>query len=130
MLGTFADFHVVEKLGSPGVRFQRAQAAHQLRHHDVLESRKLRKQMMKLVDETDVVAADCRALIIREPAARTPSQKDISVIRPFEKARRVEKRRFAGAGWCDKRDHLSFLELEVGPAQDSQLARSLDVVPL
>ena len=73
--GALADLHVVEQLrGRARAASLARQARDQLRHHDVLERRELRQQVMELVDEADIVAADRGALVVGQPAAGAAGQ--------------------------------------------------------
>ncbi len=110
------------------MRFRDAEAAHQLRHHDVFKRREFRQQMVELVDEADVVAADRGAFVVGEPPARPARQDDVAGIRLLEQAGGVQQCRFAGARRRHQRDHLAALQRKVGAVQDGQLARSLNVV--
>ena len=70
-----ADPQVVEQFRRPPARLRLRQAADHLRHHHVLERRELRQQMVELVDEADVVAADARALVVgQRPQVAVPSR--------------------------------------------------------
>jgi hypothetical protein len=87
----------------------------ELRHHDVLQRGEFRQQVMELVDEADLVAADRRALVVRQPPAGMAVEDDVAGIRLLEKARRVQQRRLAGTGRGDERHHLAGLQREMAP---------------
>src|SRR4051812_41763370 len=62
MLEPLLEAEIAEQLGGARARLFLPEAADHLRHHDVLDRRELRQQMVKLVDEADLGAADARAL--------------------------------------------------------------------
>ena len=57
---------IAEKLVGALARLLAREPADHLRQHHVLDRRKLRQQMVKLIDEADLGAADARALGIRQ----------------------------------------------------------------
>ena len=129
MVGAVADAHVVEKLGGALARLRLSEAADQLRHHDVFQRREFRKQVVELVDEADLAAANTRALVVGKPGAGMAVDEDLAGIGLLEKTGNVEQRRLAGAGRGDERDGLAASQREIGPLEDRQQGLALAVVP-
>ena len=96
MLGALLDPHIGKELQRPLAGEPAVEAADQLRHDDVLERGELGKQVVKLIDEADLHAADRSPLAVGEPAGAAPGDLDVAGIRPFEKAGNVQERRLAG----------------------------------
>ena len=78
-------------------RLARSQAGDQLRHHDVLERRELRQQMMELVDEADLDRGACGCARRRRAAAIAAVDEHLAGVGPLEQAGDVQQRRLAGA---------------------------------
>ena len=106
-------------------RLRLREAADELRHHHVLERRELRQQMVELVDEAELLAADARCARHR-PWRRSaaPPTIDLAAVGLLEQARDVQQRRLAGAGRRDQRDDLARPDREIGAAQDLERGSS------
>ena len=77
--------------------------------------------MVELIDEADLHAADRGALAIGEPARFRARRCSTSpAVGPLEQPGDVEKRRLAGAGRRDQRDHLAGIDVEVGAVENLQ----------
>ena len=105
------------------------QAAHHLRHHDVLERGEFRQQVMELIDEADVVAPDPRALDVAQTRGRRAVDIDLAGIGMFEEACDVQKRRFAGARRRHQRHRLSRPHRKLGAFENIERRVSLMELP-
>ncbi len=96
-------------------------AGDHLRQHDVFERRKFRQQMMELIDETQLGAAQQGSVLVGEAAAILPADRDRAAIRAFEQPGDVQQGRLAGAGGADQRHHLARLQQQIDPVQHRDL---------
>lgn len=131
MLGALGDLHVVEQLDGARFGFLAGQALHELRDDDVFQRGKLRQQVVELVDEADIVAADCSALVVGETAASATVEDDVTGVRPISTAILPD----GAASTCAAPDGatsatISPLAGEIRSGKHGQLALTLDVVPL
>src|SRR6266849_4212365 len=104
-------------------------AGDHLRQHDVLERREFRQEMMELVDEAEILAADRGALAIRHAAALLARDQHLAAIRPLEQAGDVQEGGFAGAGGPDQGDDLAGAQGERGAAHDLERLAGLAIGP-
>ena len=113
---------IAEQLGRALRRLALAQPADHLRQHDVLERGELRQQVVRLVDEADVVAADAGALGVGQSRGRRVVDVDLAGIRVLEQAGDVQQRRLAGAGRRDQRHRLPGHTASSAPVRISSVA--------
>ncbi len=106
------------------------QAADHLRQHHVLLRRELGQQMVELVDEADLDAADAGALGIGQPGRRLAADIDLARVLVLQQAGDVQQRRLAGAGRRDEGDRLPLPDHEIGAAQDVERVLALRVAAL
>ena len=59
MVGTAADIQVVQKFPAPVLCLRFPETGNELRYDEILKSRKIRQQMMKLINETDFCSPYC-----------------------------------------------------------------------
>src|SRR6185437_8001336 len=78
--------------------------------------------MMGLIDETDGVAAQARALRVRKRGCRLIADQDIAARGGFKKARDVEQRRFARTRRADQRHEFARLNSQGHVAEDFERA--------
>ena len=128
MGGALLDAHVAKELRGALGGHLAVDAADELGHHDVLERREFRQQMVELVDEADLHAPDCGPIVIAELAGFPADDVDLAGIRPLEQAGDVEKRRFAGARRRHQRHRLSRPQREFGAVEDGQRRFALRVL--
>src|SRR5215813_6178091 len=121
---------VAEKLGCARGGLAAGESAQHLRQHHVLQRRELRQQMMRLVDETDVAAADAGTLAVIEPRGRKIGDVDLTAVLALEQAGDVQQRRLAGARRSDQRNRLTRPDRELRTLEDVERRVSLLVVAL
>src|SRR5579875_156001 len=63
--------------------------------------------MVELIDKADLTASQGRSRTILHADRSCARDIYLARIGPFQKTRDMEKRRFTGTGWSDKRDGLS-----------------------
>ena len=97
MIETGPEAQVSQQFDRPGLGFGPRQSTDHLRQQDVLKRGKLRQQMVGLVDETDLVAADAGTLMIGQDRSRAAVDIDIAMIGMLEQASYVEQSRLPGA---------------------------------
>src|SRR5262245_23146135 len=66
------------------------------RQHDIFERRKLRQQMVELIDKSDLAAPERRARIVGHCDRWRASNINFAAIWPLEKPRNMQERRFSG----------------------------------
>ena len=82
-------------------------------HHDVLLGREHRQQIEALEDETDVVAAQQRELLVVELRQVAPLEHDAAAGGRVQTAHHMHQRRFSGSGRSHNRREPALLELHV-----------------
>src|SRR5262245_54306562 len=87
-----------EQLDRPVAGLTFAQAFHHLRQHDVLQSGKLWQQVMRLIDEADLRAANARALRITELRGRLIADEHLTAVLALQQPGDMKERRFSGSG--------------------------------
>src|SRR5262249_24066929 len=121
---------ITEQVASAPGGFPTREAADHLRHDHVLDCRKLHQQVMELIDEADLGAANARALGIRERRGRNLIDVDFAAIGMLEQARDVQERRLAGAGGRYQRHGLARPNGELGAFEDLERDVALAIVPV
>src|SRR4051794_19742840 len=84
-----------KQLLGPLSRRLRLGAADQLRKHDIFGRVELRKQVMKLIDETEEVAPEPRASVVVKLGGFLTLQADRAFESPFEEPDCLQERRLA-----------------------------------
>jgi hypothetical protein len=79
------------------------QAGNELRHHDVFQRRKLRQQVMELVDEADLRAPDRRGRCRQAGNSAQATNQHVTLVGIFQQSGQVQQRRLAGARMGDQR---------------------------
>jgi len=97
----------VEQLRRFAARAAARDAGDHLRQHDVFERREFRQQMMELVDETDLRAAQQGAALVRQIAAILAADQHSAPIGALEQSCDMQQRRFARARRTDQRHDLA-----------------------
>jgi hypothetical protein len=85
---------------------------------------------MELIDESQMLAPNLRALGIGQAAAGPARDVDLTAVRVLEQAGDLEQGRFAGAGRPDQRHHLARREGQSGAAQYLEPGVALAEPPL
>src|SRR5579883_1699776 len=98
--------HGEELLGAPP-RLGAREPGDELREEHVLERRELGQQVVELVDEAEIAAADAGARIVAQLPAGNAADHHLAAIRPLEEAGDMEQRGFAGARGADKGHDLA-----------------------
>ena len=75
--------------------------------HHVLEGGELRQEVVELVDEADLLAAQARAPGIVHGGCRLAADVDLAAVRLLEQAGDVQEGRLAGAGRRHEGDDLA-----------------------
>src|SRR5687768_6408798 len=97
MLRPLGDAQELQQFEAAALGFVAPDATDQLRHRDILDRTELRKKVMELVDEADLVAADRSPLRFADIAGATARHDDLAGIGPLEEPGKMEERRLAGA---------------------------------
>jgi hypothetical protein len=97
VLEPLAQAEIAQQFGGTLARLLLREAADHLRQHHVLDRREFRQQVVKLIDEADLGAADARALGIRQRRGGGTVDIDFAAVGMFEQAGDVQERRLAGA---------------------------------
>src|SRR5882724_10252152 len=108
-----ADTHIIQQLSGALMRLFPREPSNELRHHDIFYRRKFREEMMKLIDETDLVASDGRAPLVGQPVARIAVDRDIPGVRVLQQAGHVKKGGLAGARRRDKGHDLATMQRKI-----------------
>src|SRR5262245_64990292 len=85
---------------------------------------------MNLVYEAYLVAADARALAVRELRCRDLVDVDLAGVRVFEQPGDMQERRFAGPGRRHQRNRLPRPDRELRPFEDFEHHVALAVMPI
>src|SRR5207248_9430547 len=101
----------------------------QKRELDVLDRRRPGEQIESLEDEANLLVADRRQLVVREPRHVAAVQEIRAGRRPIEAAEDMHQRRFARPGGTDDRDELAALDVDRETAERMDLDVA-DVVDL
>ena len=96
-----------------------------LRQHDVFERRKLRQQMMELVDKADLRAPQHGAPFVVEAAAILAADHHRTAVGTLQEAGDVQHRRLAGARGPDQCHDLAGPQDQVDPVQHDELDSGL-----
>ncbi len=107
-----------------------AEPADHLRQQHVFQRCELRQQVVRLVDEADLVAADAGALVVGQDRGRAAVDIDVAVVGMLEQAGDVQKRRLAGTGWRYQRHRLPAPERKLDAVEHVQRLVALPVVAL
>ena len=114
-----------QQLRGARLRLARGHAADQLRHHDVLERRELRQQLVELVDEAHRAAPHARTLRIAQARAVDAVDDDAPAVGRLEQAGDVQQRRLARTRRPDQRHRLARIERGRRAPQHGDLAVAL-----
>src|SRR6185312_5705929 len=87
---------IFEELHASRLGLSAHQAADHLRQHDIFQRRKLRQQVMELVNETDLVAADAGTFVVSQNRSRAAVNVDIALVGVLEQACYMQEGRLAG----------------------------------
>ena len=110
--------HLRQDLFGARTRRARRRAADQQRHHDVLQSRKLAQEMMKLEHKTELPVPQFRRPARVEIGIARAIQPDVSGRRTVERPEEMEQRAFPCPRGADDRDELPAPHLDVDAGQD------------
>src|SRR5262249_8991421 len=105
---------VVDFLARPSAEVQR--------QRDVFDRGQRRQQVEELKNESDLVAADARKIVIAERRERFPVDLDFAFARSIEAPDDVPHGRFTGAGGSDDRQHFAFFDFEVDALEGDYFA--------
>jgi hypothetical protein len=111
-------------------RFLTRKTADHLRDDHVLDRGKFHQQVVKLIDEADLDAADARALRVREDGCRDLIDIDFAGVGLLEQTSDVQKRRLAGAGRRHQRNGLAGPDGELGTSEDFECDVALAIMPI
>src|SRR5690606_22353491 len=107
----------LEELFRPGPPLSGRHTRINHRHFDVLHGRELRKEVITLQDESEMVAPHPRELFILQSGDIDALQKVRAGAGPVERTEDVQKRRLPGTGRPHDADELALADLEVGLLQ-------------
>jgi hypothetical protein len=127
MLEAVLEAQIGEQLGRPLDRLPARQPADHLRQDHVLERGKFRQQMMGLVDEADIGAADLGAVRVRHARGRHLVDIDLAPIGMLKQAGNMQQGGFAGARGRHQRDRLAGPDRELGAFEDFERGEALPV---
>ncbi len=108
-------------------RFRAATAGDKLRHHHVLKRRKLRQQVMLLINETDLRPAQGRAFSVIERADIAAADGDRAGRRPLQQPADLQQGRLASPRGPDQRHHLPRLNTQLHALEHAQPATRLRI---
>ena len=83
---------ILEQLDGPGLGFRARETADHLRQQHIFQRRELRQQMVRLVDEADLVAANSGPLMIGQDGGRTALDIDVPMVGMLEQAGDMQQR--------------------------------------
>src|SRR4029078_8104362 len=106
------------------------QAADHLGQHDIFQGRKFRQQVMRLVDEADLVATNSRPLVVGQYRSRPTVDIDVAVIGVLKQPGDMQKRRLAGARWRDQSNSLPRPERKFDAVEHMKRFVALSVLTL
>ena len=127
MVEALGEAEEIEKLAGALARFARREPTDELRHDHVLEGGELGQEVMELVDEADLLAAQARAPGIVHGGCRPAADEHLAAIRLLEQAGDMQEGRFAGAGRRHEGDDLARHDAKLRAAQDLEEAVPLRV---
>ncbi|GJE44510.1 hypothetical protein AEGHOMDF_3698 [Methylobacterium soli] len=119
-----------QKLGGAAPRLLAREPADELGHHHVLLRRELGQQVVELVDEAHLLAAQARALGVAHRRGGLAADIYLAPVRPLQQAGDVQERRLAGTRRGHEGHQLAGPDRQVGAAQDLEGALGLLVAPL
>src|SRR5258707_4686087 len=128
--GALRQAEIAEQVAGASGGFPAREAADHLRHDHVFDGGKFHQQVMELIDEADLGAAEARALGIRERGRRNLVDIDFAAIRMLKQARDVQERRLAGTGRRHQRNGLARPDGELGAFEDVERDVALAIVPV
>ncbi len=105
-----------------GARRRECDAPDRKRHRDIVERRKFRQQMMKLVDEAQLLIAQGTALSVGQGREIPFADLHNAAIDSVQSTKAMQKSALARARRTDDRDHFSRRDAEVGSAQHQHRA--------
>ena len=88
------------------------------RHGDVFQRRHVRDQVEGLEDDADVLAAECRELVLGQTRQFLAGNLDHALVGTLEPGEHHQKRRLAGAGWPDDADRFAPRDVEIEALQN------------
>ncbi|MOA15409.1 hypothetical protein D3C78_1355650 [compost metagenome] len=89
--------HIVEQRAGALASFSLGETGDELRHHHIFHRREFRQEVMELINEADIAAADRGARFIRQAVAGRVVNIDLAGIGMFQQACQMQQRRFTGA---------------------------------
>ena len=119
-----------QQLGRPLPCLPSRQATDHLGEHHVFQRGEFRQQVVRLVDETDLLAADARAFVVGQHRSTAAIDIDLAVVGVLEQAGDVQKRRFAGPGRRHQCHRLPRPDRQLHPVEHMQIGIALPVVAL
>ncbi|MBV8440950.1 MAG: ATP-binding cassette domain-containing protein, partial [Hyphomicrobiales bacterium] len=105
-----AEAEIAEQLPRAACRLRAGKPRDHLRQDEVLERGKFRQEVMELVDEADLAAAQRGALIVTHGRGRDAAYRHFARVRPLEQARDMQERRFSRPRGGDQRHRLARIE--------------------
>ena len=113
MGGTVTQSHKVKQFGSTPTCFFVACTCDVCWYHDVLDSRKLRQQLVKLEHEAEVTVTEVGQRLLRERGGVNAVDTDRAVVGAVERADNLQQRGLAGSTGANDADHFTFLDMQV-----------------
>jgi hypothetical protein len=116
-----------EDLRRPILCFGLREPTNELRNHHVLERRELGQKMVKLIDETQILAADAGPLFVAHGGGGVRTDEDLAAIGLLQQASQMEQRGLAGAGGRHERHDLAGPDRKIRAAQNFEGALALRI---
>ncbi|MNU62891.1 hypothetical protein D3C71_521310 [compost metagenome] len=122
MLGAIRHAEASEQGGCPFTPLAAVAAGIDRRDLDIGERRDFVQQMIALEDEAEMLAPQCRAVVVVEGRGFAAGNLVGAFGRPVEQSENVHQGRLAGAGGADDRDHLAAIDRQVDVFQHGDRA--------
>ena len=121
--------HKLKQFHGAAARLLRRLAADVGRNHDVLKSRELREELVKLKHEADVAVAEVAELLRVQTAHVNAVDDNGAAVGPVERAHDLKQRGLAGTARTDNAHDLALADVQVDAFEDLQRAEALgDIV--
>src|SRR5579883_3447759 len=105
MVEPAAQLDQIQKLARPLIDFLSRPAAKVEWQRNVFKAGECGQQIEELENETDLIAAHARQLIVTQRGKAVALDCNVALARAIQATDQIQHRRFSGAGWPNDGDH-------------------------